>query len=188
MRYQQAYARRQRAVTFTRSSTRTVTIPLETADFERLERLAIKTQCRQRYTRPPDYSQISQEGRCRTGFKRLNRLASARVARKDSLSCCPSLVHGPRRIAGSNTPRLPSRAVKPARVRNVPAIPGARSALRRPPIRPDERRLRQMMASKRQCSLFRPPQLGDSNLLPNSNRIDLPEGPLSSAPRPGFPH
>jgi hypothetical protein len=42
MRYQQAYARRQRAVTFTRSSTRTVTIPLETADFERLERLAIK--------------------------------------------------------------------------------------------------------------------------------------------------
>ena len=42
MRYERAYARRQRAVTFTGSSTRTVTIPLETADFERLERLAIK--------------------------------------------------------------------------------------------------------------------------------------------------
>jgi hypothetical protein len=42
MRYQRAYLRRQRAVTFTRSSTRTVTIPLETTDFERLERLAIK--------------------------------------------------------------------------------------------------------------------------------------------------
>ena len=42
MRHQRAYARRQRAVTFTRSSTRTVTIPLNPADFERLERLAAK--------------------------------------------------------------------------------------------------------------------------------------------------
>jgi hypothetical protein len=42
MRYQRAYARRQRAVTFTRSSTRTVTIPLNPVDFERLERLAAK--------------------------------------------------------------------------------------------------------------------------------------------------
>jgi hypothetical protein len=42
MRYQQAYARRQRAVTFTRSSMRTVTIPLNPVDFERLERLAAK--------------------------------------------------------------------------------------------------------------------------------------------------
>jgi hypothetical protein len=41
MRYERAYARRQRAVTFV-GSTRTITIPLETADFERLERLAIK--------------------------------------------------------------------------------------------------------------------------------------------------
>jgi hypothetical protein len=41
MRYKRAYARRQRAVTFV-GSTRTITIPLETADFERLERLAIK--------------------------------------------------------------------------------------------------------------------------------------------------
>jgi hypothetical protein len=41
MRYERAYARRQRAVTFA-GSTRTITIPLETADFERLERLAIK--------------------------------------------------------------------------------------------------------------------------------------------------
>jgi hypothetical protein len=118
----------------------------------------------------------------------INRLTFARVARKGSLSnsLLPSQVHGPRRIAGSNTPGLPSRAVKPARVRNVPAIPGARSALRRPPIPPDERRLRQMMASKRQCSLFRPPQLGDSNLLPNSNRIDLPEGPPLERPPSGI--
>ena len=42
MRYQQAYARRQRAVTFTRSPMRTVTIPLNPVDFERLERLAAK--------------------------------------------------------------------------------------------------------------------------------------------------
>jgi hypothetical protein len=42
MRIQRAYARRQRAVTFTRSSTRTVTIPLNPPDFERLERLAAK--------------------------------------------------------------------------------------------------------------------------------------------------
>jgi hypothetical protein len=41
MRYERVYARRQRAVTFA-GSTRTITIPLETADFERLERLAIK--------------------------------------------------------------------------------------------------------------------------------------------------
>jgi hypothetical protein len=41
MRYERAYARRQRAVTFA-GSTRTITIPLGTADFERLERLAIK--------------------------------------------------------------------------------------------------------------------------------------------------
>jgi hypothetical protein len=42
MRYEQAYTRRQRAVTFTRGSTRTITIPLEKGDFERLEQLAIK--------------------------------------------------------------------------------------------------------------------------------------------------
>jgi hypothetical protein len=42
MRYERAYTRRQRAVTFTGSSTRTVTILLEREDFERLERLAIK--------------------------------------------------------------------------------------------------------------------------------------------------
>jgi hypothetical protein len=42
VRYERAYTRRQRAVTFTASSKRTITIPLETADFERLERLAIK--------------------------------------------------------------------------------------------------------------------------------------------------
>ncbi len=42
MRYERAYARRQRAVTFASSSTRTVTIPLEIPDFERLERLAAK--------------------------------------------------------------------------------------------------------------------------------------------------
>jgi hypothetical protein len=41
MRYDRAYARRQRAVTFA-GSTRTITIPLQPADFERLERLAIK--------------------------------------------------------------------------------------------------------------------------------------------------
>jgi hypothetical protein len=41
MRFERAYARRARAVTFS-GSTRTVTIPLETAEFERLERLAIK--------------------------------------------------------------------------------------------------------------------------------------------------
>ena len=43
----------------------------------------------------------------------INRLASARVARKGSLSnsLLPGLVHGPRLIAGSNTPGLPSRAV-----------------------------------------------------------------------------
>jgi hypothetical protein len=38
VRYERAYARRQRAVTFTASSKRTITIPLETADFELLER------------------------------------------------------------------------------------------------------------------------------------------------------
>jgi hypothetical protein len=41
MRHERAYARRQRAITFA-GSTRTITIPLETADFELLERLAIK--------------------------------------------------------------------------------------------------------------------------------------------------
>jgi hypothetical protein len=41
MRHERAYARRQRAITFV-GSTRTITIPLETADFERLERLAIE--------------------------------------------------------------------------------------------------------------------------------------------------
>jgi hypothetical protein len=41
MRHERVYARRQRAVTFA-GSTRTITIPLEMADFERLERLAIK--------------------------------------------------------------------------------------------------------------------------------------------------
>jgi hypothetical protein len=40
MRFERAYARRQRAVTFAGGSTRTVTIPLEIPDFERLERLA----------------------------------------------------------------------------------------------------------------------------------------------------
>ena len=39
MRHERAYSRRQRAVTFA-GPTRTVTIPLELADFERLERLA----------------------------------------------------------------------------------------------------------------------------------------------------
>jgi hypothetical protein len=42
MRYERAYARRQRAVTFASGSTRTVTIPLEMPDFVRLERLAAK--------------------------------------------------------------------------------------------------------------------------------------------------
>jgi hypothetical protein len=41
MRYERAYARRQRAITFA-GSTRTITIPLRSADFELLERLAIK--------------------------------------------------------------------------------------------------------------------------------------------------
>lgn len=41
MRHERAYSRRQRAVTFA-GATRTVTIPLETEDFERLEGLAIK--------------------------------------------------------------------------------------------------------------------------------------------------
>jgi predicted DNA-binding ribbon-helix-helix protein len=41
MRYERAYTRRQRAVTFI-GTKRTITIPLETADFERLERLAVK--------------------------------------------------------------------------------------------------------------------------------------------------
>ena len=41
-RYERAYTRRQRAITFTGGSKRTITIPLETADFERLERFAIK--------------------------------------------------------------------------------------------------------------------------------------------------
>ena len=36
------YSRPHRAVTFTGTLTRTVTIPLETPDFERLEQLAIK--------------------------------------------------------------------------------------------------------------------------------------------------
>ena len=40
MRYERVYTRRQRAVTFAGGSTRTVTIPLEIPDFERLERLA----------------------------------------------------------------------------------------------------------------------------------------------------
>jgi hypothetical protein len=40
MRYERAYSRRQRAVTFANGSTRTVTIPLEIPDFEWLERLA----------------------------------------------------------------------------------------------------------------------------------------------------
>jgi hypothetical protein len=39
MRYERAYARRQRAITFA-GSTRTITIPLDIADFERLEELA----------------------------------------------------------------------------------------------------------------------------------------------------
>ena len=41
MRHERVYARRQRAVTFA-GATRTVTIPLEVADFERLEQLATK--------------------------------------------------------------------------------------------------------------------------------------------------
>jgi hypothetical protein len=41
MRYERAYTRRQRAVTFI-GTKRTITIPLETADFNRLERLAAK--------------------------------------------------------------------------------------------------------------------------------------------------
>jgi predicted DNA-binding ribbon-helix-helix protein len=41
VRHERAYTRRQRAVTFA-GAKRTITIPLETADFERLERLAIK--------------------------------------------------------------------------------------------------------------------------------------------------
>jgi hypothetical protein len=40
MRYERPYARSQRAVTFAGGSTRTVTISLETADFERLAQLA----------------------------------------------------------------------------------------------------------------------------------------------------
>jgi hypothetical protein len=39
MRYERAYTRRQRGVTFA-GAARTVTIPLEIPDFERLERLA----------------------------------------------------------------------------------------------------------------------------------------------------
>jgi hypothetical protein len=39
MRHERVYSRRHRAVTFA-GPTRTVTIPLEVADFERLERLA----------------------------------------------------------------------------------------------------------------------------------------------------
>jgi hypothetical protein len=39
MRHERVYARRQRAVTFA-GKTRTVTIPLDVADFERLEYLA----------------------------------------------------------------------------------------------------------------------------------------------------
>jgi predicted DNA-binding protein len=42
VRYERAYTRRQRAVTFAAGSKRTITIPLEITDFERLERLAIK--------------------------------------------------------------------------------------------------------------------------------------------------
>jgi hypothetical protein len=42
VRYERAYTRRHLAVTINASSKRTITIPLETADFERLERLAIK--------------------------------------------------------------------------------------------------------------------------------------------------
>jgi hypothetical protein len=41
MRHARAYTRRQRAVTFV-GSTRAVTIPLETVDFEQLERFAAK--------------------------------------------------------------------------------------------------------------------------------------------------
>jgi predicted DNA-binding ribbon-helix-helix protein len=41
MRHERVYARRQRAVTFA-GTTRSVTIPLEVADFERLEQLAAK--------------------------------------------------------------------------------------------------------------------------------------------------
>jgi len=39
IRYERAYARRQRAITFA-GSTRAITIPLDIADFERLEELA----------------------------------------------------------------------------------------------------------------------------------------------------
>ena len=42
VRYERAYTQRHVAVTINASSKRTITIPLETADFERLERLAIK--------------------------------------------------------------------------------------------------------------------------------------------------
>jgi hypothetical protein len=42
MRYERAYARRQRAVTFTGSSTRMVTLSLEATDFKLLEQLAAK--------------------------------------------------------------------------------------------------------------------------------------------------
>ena len=41
MRHERVYSRRQRAVTFA-GSTRTVTIPLEIGDFERLEQLAVE--------------------------------------------------------------------------------------------------------------------------------------------------
>jgi predicted DNA-binding ribbon-helix-helix protein len=41
MRHERVYSRRQRAVTFA-GATRAVTIPLEAADFERLEQLATK--------------------------------------------------------------------------------------------------------------------------------------------------
>jgi hypothetical protein len=40
MRYERAYTRRQRAITFAGGSTRTIMIPLEIPDFEQLERLA----------------------------------------------------------------------------------------------------------------------------------------------------
>jgi len=65
MRYERAYARRQRAITFA-GSTRTITIPLDIADFERLEELA-KTH-NLGNARPPNHSQISQaEGRNEAG-------------------------------------------------------------------------------------------------------------------------
>jgi predicted DNA-binding ribbon-helix-helix protein len=41
LRHERVYSRRQRAVTFA-GSTRTVTIPLEIGDFERLEQLAVE--------------------------------------------------------------------------------------------------------------------------------------------------